>query len=108
MAENPAKLNAKLRAFDTFRTAMERPLLDFTEESDIEDIWAGSGVSKDVDDELGWVPQQSGGEAKGPPLRLIDKHVAQDRVQCLVKAKLDEVCSWPGTQQASLGLQEDR
>lgn len=38
MAENPAKLNAKLRAFDTFRTAMERPLLDFTEESDIEDI----------------------------------------------------------------------
>lgn len=54
------------------------------------------------------MPQQSGGEAKGPPLRLIDKHVAQDRVQCLVKAKLDEVCSWPGTQQASLGLQEDR
>ena len=104
MAENPVKLNAKLRAFDTIRTATERPLLDFIEESDIEDIWAGNHVPKDANGELGWVPQQSGGEAKGSPLRLIDKHVAQDRVQCLVKAKLDEVCSWPGTQQASLGL----
>ena len=38
MAENPVKLNARLRAFETIRTAMGRPLLDFTEESDIEDI----------------------------------------------------------------------
>lgn len=88
--------------------ATERPLLDFTEESDIEDIWAGSHVPEDADGEWGWVPQRSGGEVKGPPLRLIDKHVALDSVQCLIKAKLDEVSSWPGTQQASLGLQEDR
>lgn len=108
MAENPVKLNAKLRAFETIRTATGRPLLDFTEESDIEDIWAGIHVPEDADGELGWAPQRSGGETKGPPLRLIDKHVALDRVQCLVKAKLDEVCSWPGTQQASLGLQKDR
>lgn len=38
MAENPVKLSAKPRALAIVRKATERSLLDFEEESDIEDV----------------------------------------------------------------------